>query len=87
MVGLLVVVPVAARGLARAASAPARSSPALWFFYMNTSVPHNHPDEQTMLFHAGRARVFVGENEYVVGPDDILIIPSYVPNFALCRSH
>ena len=45
------------------------------------SVLHNHPDEQTMLFHTGRARVFVGENEYVVGPDDILIIPSYVPHY------
>ncbi len=41
---------------------------------------HNHPDEQTMLFHTGRVRAFVGENEYVVGPDDILIIPSYVPH-------
>ena len=41
---------------------------------------HNHPDEQTMLFHTGRVRAFVRENEYVVGPDDILIIPSYVPH-------
>ena len=41
---------------------------------------HNHPDEQTMLFHTGRVRAFVGENEYLVGPDDILIIPSYVPH-------
>ena len=41
---------------------------------------HNHPDEQTMLFHTGRVRAFVGENEYVVGPNDILIIPSYVPH-------
>ena len=41
---------------------------------------HNHPDEQTMLFHTGRARAFVGENEYVVGPDDILIIPAYIPH-------
>lgn len=39
---------------------------------------HNHPDEQTMLFHTGRVRAFVGENEYEVGPGDILIIPSYV---------
>ena len=46
-----------------------------------SSVLHNHPDEQTMLFHTGRARVFVGENEYVVGPDDILIIPSYMPHY------
>ena len=45
------------------------------------SALHNHPDEQTMLFHTGRARVFVGENEYVVGPDDILIIPSYMPHY------
>ena len=44
------------------------------------STEHNHPDEQTMLFHTGRVRAFVGENEYVVGPDDILIIPSYVPH-------
>ena len=42
---------------------------------------HNHPDEQTMLFHTGRARAYVGENEYVVGPDDILIIPAYVPHY------
>ena len=41
---------------------------------------HNHPDEQTMLFHTGRARAYVGENEYVVGPDDILIIPAYIPH-------
>ncbi len=42
---------------------------------------HNHPDEQTMLFHTGSARAYVGENEYVVGPDDILIIPAYVPHY------
>ena len=44
------------------------------------STERNHPDEQTMLFHTGRVRAFVGENEYVVGPDDILIVPSYVPH-------
>lgn len=44
------------------------------------STRHSHPDEQTMLFHTGRVRAFVGENEYAVGPDDILIIPSYVPH-------
>ena len=44
------------------------------------SVAHNHPDEQTMLFHTGRVRAFVGENEYEVGPGDILVIPSYIPH-------
>ena len=45
-----------------------------------SSSHHNHPDEQTMLFHTGSARAFVGDNEYVVGPDDILIIPAYIPH-------
>ena len=45
------------------------------------STEHNHPDEQTMLFHTGRARAFVGDKEYIVGPDDILIIPAYIPHY------
>ena len=44
------------------------------------SAPHNHPDEQTMLFHTGRTRAYVGDNEYELGAGDILIIPSYVPH-------
>lgn len=45
------------------------------------SAEHNHPDEQTMLFHTGRSRAFVGDREYVVGPGDILIIPAYIPHY------
>ena len=46
----------------------------------SASGEHNHPDEQAMLFHTGRVRAIVGENEYEVGPDDVLIIPAYVPH-------
>lgn len=46
----------------------------------SSSAHHNHPDEQTMLFHSGRVRATVGDNEYEVGAGDIIIVPSYVPH-------
>lgn len=46
----------------------------------SSSAHHNHPDEQTMLFHSGRVRAIVGDREYEVGEGDILLIPGYIPH-------
>jgi len=50
---------------------------------------HNHPDEQTMMIQSGRVQAFIGNKEYILGKDDIMIIPSYVPHHfkALEDSH
>jgi len=44
----------------------------------SSSAHHNHPDEQTMLFHSGRVRAIVEDKEYDMGAGDVLIIPAYV---------
>jgi len=41
---------------------------------------HNHPDEQTMIILTGRVKAYVDDNEYILGKEDILIIPSYLPH-------
>lgn len=46
----------------------------------SSSSHHNHPDEQTMMFHSGRVRAMVGDREYEVGEGDVLVIPAYVPH-------
>lgn len=46
----------------------------------SSSAHHNHPDEQTMLFHSGKVRAIVGDNEYEVGAGDVIIVPAYVPH-------
>lgn len=46
----------------------------------SSSAHHNHPDEQTMLFHSGRVRATVDDEQYEVGAGDVLIVPAYVPH-------
>ena len=41
---------------------------------------HNHPDDQTMIILSGRVNALVGDDEYILEKEDILIIPSYVPH-------
>ena len=41
---------------------------------------HNHPDEQTMMFHTGHVNAIVEDRVHEMRPGDILIIPSYMPH-------
>ena len=43
---------------------------------------HNHPHEQVVMVLSGRFRLAVGNEEAVVKPGDIVVIPSDVPHEA-----
>jgi quercetin dioxygenase-like cupin family protein len=43
---------------------------------------HHHPHEQVVLMVSGRMRLAVGEDETILGPGDIVVIPSEVPHEA-----
>jgi quercetin dioxygenase-like cupin family protein len=44
--------------------------------------PHSHPHEQIVYILSGRARFTVGDEERVVGPGEMLVIPSGVEHWA-----
>ena len=43
---------------------------------------HSHPHEQMVVMVRGRLRLVVGDDETIMGPDDIVIIPPQVPHAA-----
>ncbi|HEY7490202.1 MAG TPA: cupin domain-containing protein, partial [Candidatus Tectomicrobia bacterium] len=43
---------------------------------------HSHPHEQIVVMVRGRLRLVVGDDETVMGPDDIVVIPPQVPHAA-----
>jgi quercetin dioxygenase-like cupin family protein len=44
--------------------------------------PHSHPHEQIVYILAGRVRFFVGDEETVAGPGDMLVVPAGVEHWA-----
>jgi quercetin dioxygenase-like cupin family protein len=43
---------------------------------------HSHPHEQIVVMVHGKLRLVVGDDETVMGPDDIVVIPPQVPHEA-----
>ena len=43
---------------------------------------HSHPHEQIVVMVRGRLRLVVGDDETIMGPDDIVVIPPQVPHAA-----
>ena len=43
---------------------------------------HSHPHEQMVVMVRGKLRLVVGDDETVMGPDDIVVIPPQVPHEA-----
>lgn len=43
---------------------------------------HSHPHEQVVVMVRGKLRLAVGDDETIMGPDDIVVIPSQVPHEA-----
>lgn len=43
---------------------------------------HSHPHEQIVMMVSGRLRLAVGDDEEVLGPDDIVVIPPHTPHEA-----
>jgi quercetin dioxygenase-like cupin family protein len=43
---------------------------------------HSHPHEQMVVMVHGKLRLVVGDDETVMGPDDIVVIPPQVPHEA-----
>lgn len=41
-------------------------------------VPHNHPNEQITYILKGRLRFMVEDREHILGPGDIIVVPSFV---------
>lgn len=41
---------------------------------------HSHPHEQIVMMVAGKMRFMVGDEETVMGPGDMLVVPSGVPH-------
>lgn len=41
---------------------------------------HSHPDEQTMIILSGLVKAYVGDDEYILNKEDMLIVPSYIPH-------
>jgi quercetin dioxygenase-like cupin family protein len=44
--------------------------------------PHSHPHEQIVYILAGRARFCVGDEEVLVGPGEMLVVPPGVEHWA-----
>ena len=39
---------------------------------------HNHPDEEVVLVLEGRIKAVSGEQEFILGPGEMIVIPAYV---------
>jgi quercetin dioxygenase-like cupin family protein len=48
----------------------------------HTPRPHSHPHEQVVYMIAGKARFKVGDEETVLGPGDMLVVPPNVEHWA-----
>lgn len=44
---------------------------------------HNHPNEQFTYVVEGRLKVTVDGREHILGPGDVIVVPSYVPHGAV----
>ena len=44
---------------------------------------HSHPHEQIVVMVQGRLRLAVGDDETIMGPDDIVVISPNIPHEAL----
>lgn len=54
-----------------------------WEFKKGTlASKHSHPHEQVVLMVTGKLRLSVGDDESVIGPGEIVVIPSDVPHEA-----
>lgn len=45
--------------------------------------PHNHPSEQITYILKGRLRFMVEDREHILGPGDIIVVPSFVKHGAV----
>lgn len=43
---------------------------------------HQHPHEQVVVMVSGRLRLAVGDDETIMGPDDMVVIPPQIPHEA-----
>jgi quercetin dioxygenase-like cupin family protein len=43
---------------------------------------HSHPHEQVVMMVHGKLRLAVGDDETIMGPHDIVVIPPHVPHAA-----
>jgi quercetin dioxygenase-like cupin family protein len=41
---------------------------------------HSHPHEQMVVMVRGKVRLAVGDDETIIGPDDIVVIPPQMPH-------
>ena len=48
----------------------------------HTPNPHSHPHEQIVYILSGRARFVVGEDEAILGPGEMLVVPPGVEHWA-----
>ena len=48
----------------------------------HTPHPHSHPHEQIVYILAGELRFVVGDEEAIVGPGDMLVVPPGVQHWA-----
>jgi quercetin dioxygenase-like cupin family protein len=48
----------------------------------HTPNPHSHPHEQIVYILSGRARFVVGDEEAIVGPGEMLVVPPGVHHWA-----
>lgn len=49
----------------------------------DASVPaHNHPNEQITYVVSGKLQFWVEDREYILGPGDLMVVPSYVEHGA-----
>ena len=39
---------------------------------------HNHPDEEVIIVLEGRVKAVSGDEEFVLGPGEMIVIPAYV---------
>jgi len=54
-----------------------------WTFKAGTlAAMHQHPHEQVVVMQSGKMRLAVGDEETIMGPGDIVVIPPGVPHEA-----
>lgn len=54
-----------------------------WEFQQGTlAALHSHPNEQIVVMISGKLRLAVGDEETIMGPNDIVLIPPDVPHEA-----
>ncbi len=54
-----------------------------WTFKRGTlAAMHHHPHEQVVMMLSGKLRLAVGDEETIMGPGDLVVIPPEVPHEA-----